>query len=81
MVKTFDAAGFLRENDSIDFHGSSSCNPVVAGGYHPVKVGELYKQGQYVVLHKLGWGHFSTVWLVKDVSTEQLYAMKVYLFC
>ncbi|KAG1439496.1 hypothetical protein G6F56_012275 [Rhizopus delemar] len=36
------------------------------GGYHPVHVGEKYKNGQYVVLRKLGWGHFSTVWLIKD---------------
>eukprot|EP01047_Picozoa_sp_COSAG01_P046987 COSAG01_NODE_4450_length_5008_cov_2.475657_5_plen_77_part_00 len=34
-----------------------------AGGYHPVRVGDLYN-GRYVVLHKLGWGHFSTVWMV-----------------
>jgi len=36
-----------------------------AGGYHPVKVGEVYNQ-RYVVIKKLGWGHFSTVWMVKD---------------
>jgi len=35
------------------------------GGYHPVKVGEVYNQ-RYVVVKKLGWGHFSTVWMVKD---------------
>lgn len=36
------------------------------GGYHPVHVGEKYKDGQYCVIRKLGWGHFSTVWLVRD---------------
>jgi len=35
------------------------------GGYHRVKVGEVYNQ-RYVVIKKLGWGHFSTVWMVKD---------------
>ncbi|EED90070.1 serine threonine protein kinase, partial [Thalassiosira pseudonana CCMP1335] len=35
------------------------------GGYHRVKVGEIYNQ-RYVVIKKLGWGHFSTVWMVKD---------------
>ncbi|KAG5179961.1 serine threonine protein kinase [Tribonema minus] len=29
------------------------------GGYHPVKVGDIYA-GRYVVVKKLGWGHFST---------------------
>lgn len=37
----------------------------VAGGYHPVKVGDVYK-GTYTVVEKLGWGHFSTVWLCHD---------------
>mmetsp|Transcript_11014 Transcript_11014/g.16394 ORF Transcript_11014/g.16394 Transcript_11014/m.16394 type:complete len:796 (-) Transcript_11014:1689-4076(-) len=35
------------------------------GGYHSVRVGEVYNQ-RYVVIKKLGWGHFSTVWMVKD---------------
>ncbi|CAO3648053.1 unnamed protein product [Mucor fragilis] len=47
------------------------------GGYHPVHVGEKYKDGQYVVVRKLGWGHFSTVWLVKDQTTGKYFAMKV----
>jgi hypothetical protein len=37
-----------------------------SGGYMMVKVGDGFKDGRYVVLRKLGWGHFSTVWLVKD---------------
>uniref|UniRef100_A0A7S1Y3V4 non-specific serine/threonine protein kinase n=1 Tax=Grammatophora oceanica TaxID=210454 RepID=A0A7S1Y3V4_9STRA len=58
-----------------------------AGGYHPVKVGEVYNQ-RYVVIKKLGWGHFSTVWMVKDrkvvanaagqtTTGAQFYALKV----
>lgn len=52
------------------------------GGYHPVKIGEVYNQ-RYVVIKKLGWGHFSTVWMVKDRkaaannSREEFFAMKV----
>ena len=40
-------------------------------------VGELYKHGRYRVLQKLGWGHFSTVWLVRDNETGQHSALKV----
>ncbi|KAJ8655629.1 hypothetical protein O0I10_008718 [Lichtheimia ornata] len=47
------------------------------GGYHPVRVGELYENGRYKVVRKLGWGHFSTVWLVQDQQTRRHYAMKV----
>lgn len=50
---------------------------MVAGGYHPVYVGEKYKSGRYTVLRKLGWGHFSTVWLVSDNETQLYGAMKV----
>ncbi len=42
-----------------------------------MRVGEKYKGGRYVVLRKLGWGHFSTVWLVVDQQTQQYGAMKV----
>lgn len=31
-------------------------------------IGETFKDGRYTVLHKLGWGHFSTVWLVADIG-------------
>ena len=38
-----------------------------AGGYHPVQIGEVYNN-RYKVVCKLGWGHFSTVWLAEDLS-------------
>lgn len=40
-------------------------------------VGEKYKNGLYTVLRKLGWGHFSTVWLVINNETQEYGAMKV----
>lgn len=47
------------------------------GGYHPVTVGEQFKDGKYTVVRKLGWGHFSTVWLSKDNVTKKHVALKV----
>ncbi|TVY14405.1 Protein kinase dsk1 [Lachnellula arida] len=47
------------------------------GGYHPVSVGEQFKDGKYTVVRKLGWGHFSTVWLSKDNVTNKHVALKV----
>ncbi|KAG9242297.1 kinase-like domain-containing protein [Calycina marina] len=47
------------------------------GGYHPVTVGEQFKEGKYTVVRKLGWGHFSTVWLSKDNFTKKHVALKV----
>lgn len=46
------------------------------GGYHPVYVGECLI-GRYVVLQKLGWGHFSTVWLCKDLKYDTYVAIKL----
>lgn len=35
------------------------------GGYHYVQIGEVY-QRRYRIEAKLGWGHFSTVWIATD---------------
>lgn len=40
----------------------------VKGGYHPVKIGDSFSDGRYTVVRKLGWGHFSTVWLANDTK-------------
>lgn len=47
------------------------------GGYHPVTIGEKFKDGKYTVVRKLGWGHFSTVWLSRDNATGKHVALKV----
>ncbi|KAH6616284.1 serine/threonine-protein kinase SRPK2 [Boeremia exigua] len=47
------------------------------GGYHPVQVGEQYKDGKYTIVRKLGWGHFSTVWLSRDNASGKHVALKV----
>ncbi|KAF9446093.1 kinase-like protein [Macrolepiota fuliginosa MF-IS2] len=49
----------------------------VKGGYHPVKIGDSFSDGRYVVVRKLGWGHFSTVWLAKDTKMSRHVALKV----
>lgn len=33
------------------------------GGLHPVRLGEIYNE-KYKILRKLGYGRYSTVWLV-----------------
>ncbi|KAF2712083.1 serine/threonine-protein kinase SRPK2 [Pleomassaria siparia CBS 279.74] len=63
-----EAENTADEEDSEDY-----CK----GGYHPVQVGEEYKEGKYTIVRKLGWGHFSTVWLSKDNFTGKHVALKV----
>ena len=36
------------------------------GGYHPICLGDILKDGRYRILHKLGWGGYSTVWAARD---------------
>lgn len=46
------------------------------GGYHPLVIGDSFKPkrpgqiGRYIVIRKLGWGHFSTVWLAWDTEKD-----------
>ncbi|OBZ73938.1 Serine/threonine-protein kinase SRPK [Grifola frondosa] len=36
------------------------------GGYHPVHLGDKFHENRYLILHKLGWGSYATVWLARD---------------
>ncbi|QQK42274.1 protein kinase [Penicillium digitatum] len=47
------------------------------GGYHPVTLWECLKAGRYKVLHKLGWGGYSTVWAARDQREQTYVAVKI----
>ena len=47
------------------------------GGFHPIHLGDALKGGRYCVLHKLGYGGFSTVWLARDKHQDRLVSLKV----
>jgi hypothetical protein len=38
------------------------------GEYLPVHFGDMFKNGRYKVIRKLGVGSFSTVWLAFDIE-------------
>ena len=46
------------------------------GGYHAVRIGDTFKHGRYVVQSKLGWGHFSTVWLAWDIQKSVIFSIQ-----
>ena len=65
-----------RDVDDVDSRSASSTDEdegtdgYKRGGYHPVSIGERYNDDRYVVVKKLGWGHFSTCWLVEDARAR-----------
>lgn len=44
------------------------------GGYHPIAIGDTFKDGRYEVVDKLGHGGYSTIWIVKDKDAANTYA-------
>ena len=42
------------------------------GGYHRVHLSDCLSNGRYKILHKLGWGEYSTVWAARDIRTRFL---------
>ena len=54
--------GWVSKRRSVPPPGVPACPP---GGYHPVHIGDQL-HGRYLVVRKLGWGHFATVWLCWD---------------
>ena len=48
--------------------GLESTHKYRYGGYHPVHLGDVYCE-RYRVIHKLGFGSYSTVWLARDLQS------------
>ena len=47
------------------------------GGFHPVHLGDTFLDGRYKIIHKIGAGGFSTVWLARDNSAGGWVALKI----
>ena len=52
-------------------------NQYEKGGYHPVLLSDTFENGRYRVIHKLGHGGSSTVWLARDNLEERYVALKI----
>ena len=47
------------------------------GGLHPIHIEDSLDSGRYTVIHKLGYGLSSTVWLARDVTLNTYVAIKI----
>ncbi|KAK6459850.1 kinase-like domain-containing protein [Scheffersomyces coipomensis] len=63
------------DEDEVNPADEEDLKDYVPGGYHTCYIGEEYKNGKYTLVRKLGWGHFSTVWLAKDNDKNSHVAM------
>ncbi|RDA94481.1 hypothetical protein CP533_2304 [Ophiocordyceps camponoti-saundersi (nom. inval.)] len=57
-------------------HGVEDLSDYRQGGYHPVRINDRLNK-RYLVVHKLGHGSFSTVWLAVDEKTTKYVAIKL----
>ena len=53
--------------------GKSAYRP---GGFHPVYIGDVYND-RYKVLNKIGYGVYSTVWLVRDLQQQCVFSTPI----
>lgn len=51
-----------------DNHGLEKLGMYRPGGYHPIHIGDELHHRRFRVIHKLGYGGSSTVWLCRDQS-------------
>ena len=58
--------------------GTENVEKYRPGGFHPIALGEEFAHGRYRVIHKLGKGSFSTIWMARDQQKEsgKLVALK-----
>ena len=61
------------DSDNSEDEGISSYK---INGYHPVHIGEVLLK-RYIIMQKLGYGHFSTAWLALDTKFGTYVAIKI----
>lgn len=70
MARPAPADAAPSDSSDVSADESEGLEDYRRGGYHAVHIGDTFKAGRYVVYRKLGWGHFSTVWLAWDTVNK-----------
>ncbi|KAG9206227.1 hypothetical protein G6514_004950 [Epicoccum nigrum] len=77
--KTLSGDAPASENPYI-YHLIEDVEPIErygAGGYYPVRIGDQLCSSQYRIVHKLGHGASSTIWLARDEHLAKYVAIKI----
>lgn len=72
-----------QDSDRRFKHINSPCEWVEdyhPSGLHPVDLGDVFKDGQYRVIRKLGEGAFSNVWLARDLKYAGLFRALIFIY-
>lgn len=56
--------------------GIEDCESYIPGGFHPIHLGDVL-HSRYRIVHKLGYGGFSTVWLARDALLNRYVSAKI----
>lgn len=72
-----DRGDFVDSDHEADIEAESEDTTEYFNSYfYPVRIGDIFKE-RYEVVHKLGRGGFSTVWLAHDQQMEEDVALKI----
>lgn len=72
-----DRGDFVDSEDECEIEDESEdSTQYLVGYFYPVLIGDVFKE-RYQVVHKLGRGGFSTVWLAYDRQTGEDVALKI----
>ncbi|EPE09528.1 serine protein kinase sky1 [Ophiostoma piceae UAMH 11346] len=73
--RTFTTTG--RKPSSSPSIAEENISRYAPGGFHHVRIGDVFDDGKYKVLRKLGYGVYSTVWLAHDTQAKKNVALKI----
>lgn len=57
--------------------GIEDIEDYIPGGFCPVHLGDTFANQRYRIIHKLGAGGFSTVWLTRDDTEQRYVSLKI----
>lgn len=75
MDTSSDSSDFRFECPQVDV--SEYVEAYETGGLHPVHLGDRYDNDRYRIVHKIGFGDNSVVWLARDSLSSAWVALKI----